>query len=141
MNARAHGPLHLAYVTVNWYTLGVPRIPWFRYWQFSFYEQTANKSKSGASCKGFLHTSIFLIIPMTYFLSTQPSTRMQRAFVLMNVSSALLGLPFVIASAGLSRPSIHRISQSSRLSYDCRKAIISIMSLFSFVVPSLTRHS
>ena len=44
-------------------------------------------------------------------------------------------------SARLSLPLIHRTSLISRFSYDSRSDIISIISLFSFIVPSLTRQS
>ena len=59
----------------------------------------------------------------------------------MSFSSAWFGVFLVQASAGLSFPLIHRTSLISRFSYDSRSDMISIISLFSFVVPSLTRQS
>ena len=53
---------------------------------------------------------------ISYSLLTQPSTRTRRVFVSTNVSSALFGFAFVIASAGLSWPLIHQISKSSQRS-------------------------
>src|ERR1700704_5803593 len=46
----------------------------------------------------------------TSFLCTHPSTRTPSWLVLISFSRALFGVDFVIASAGLSFPSIHRIS-------------------------------
>jgi hypothetical protein len=56
-------------------------------------------------------------------------------------SRAGFGAFFVQASAGLSLPLIHRTSVISLFSYDSRSDIISIISRFSLVVPSLTRQS
>jgi uncharacterized membrane protein len=50
-------------------------------------------------------------------------------------------MAFVMASAGLEMPLIYRTSESSLRSYDWRIAMISIISLFSLVVPNLTIHS
>ena len=55
-----------------------------------------------------------------------------------NVSEALLGLYFVMASAMLSSPCIHRISRNSLRTQDFRKAMVSHISRRSWVVPSLT---
>jgi hypothetical protein len=55
--------------------------------------------------------------------------------------SAGQGFDLVIASAGLLFQLIHLTSAISRRSYDCRRHIRSTISRFSFVVPSLTRHS
>jgi hypothetical protein len=74
----------------------------------------------------------------SYPLLTHPSTRTRRLFVSTEVSRALLALALVLASAGLSWSLIHRISKSSLRSYDCRRAMMSIMRRFSLVVPSLT---
>ena len=59
----------------------------------------------------------------------------------MNVSSAEFRFNFVMVSAGLSYPLIYLTSNSSRRSYIYRSAIISIINRFSFIKPSLTRHS
>jgi len=75
-----------------------------------------------------------------YYLLTYPSTRTRIWLVETKVSSTLLGKAFVIVSAGLSRLLTYRISYSSRRSYNCRRAIMSIINRFSFVIPSLTRH-
>jgi hypothetical protein len=73
--------------------------------------------------------------------STHPFILTLNSFVLTSVSNALFGLAFVIASAGLSSPWIYRISYSSLRSYNYRNVIISIIRRFSFVIPSLTKHS
>src|SRR5258707_443835 len=62
-------------------------------------------------------------------------------FESINAFNAGQAFDFVMASAGFSLPLIHLISAISLLSYDWRRHIISTMSLFSAVVPSLTRHS
>ena len=63
--------------------------------------------------------------------------------VFMSISSlrAWQGLFLVMTSAGLLLPSIHLISAILRLSYNWHKHIKSTMSLFSYVVPSLTKQS
>ena len=76
-----------------------------------------------------------------YSLLTYPSIRTRSWLVLTKVSRDLFGVAFVIASAGLSIPLIYRILNSSLRSYDCRRAIMSIIRRFSFVVLSLTKHS
>ena len=82
---------------------------------------------------------IVKIIKRIYFVRwTHPSTQIRSLFVLINVCRVFVGFPLVIASARLLWLLIQRISKSLRCSYDCRIAIISIISLFSFVVPSLT---
>jgi hypothetical protein len=60
--------------------------------------------------------------------------------VVKNFLRALFRDVFVITSAGLSSPLIHRTSASSRRSYDYLKAIILIISRFSLVVLSFIRH-
>lgn len=61
-------------------------------------------------------------VPIQYF-----STRIRSRSVSMNICRALLGFPFVMASAGLSSPLNHRISVSSRRSYAWRIAMMSII--------------
>ena len=74
-------------------------------------------------------------------LFTHPSICIIALFWLIKVLRALLGVPLVIISARLLFLLIQRILQISQRSYNYRKAIISIISLFSFIVPSLIRHS
>ena len=74
-------------------------------------------------------------------LSTYASTLTSSVFVETSRSIAEFGVFFVQASAGLSLPLIHRTSVISLFSYDSRRDIMSIISLFSLVVPSLTRQS
>jgi len=74
-------------------------------------------------------------------LSTHSNTSSSTLFVSISRFSAPDALPFVIESAGLELLLIQRTSAISLLSYACRKHRISIMSLFSAVVPSLTRQS
>ena len=61
-------------------------------------------------------------------------------FVLISHLRADNGLLLIIVFVGLLSPSIYLTSAISRLLYDWYRPIISIISLFSCVVPSLMRH-
>jgi len=61
-------------------------------------------------------------------------------FVLISRLRANNGLLLVIASIGLLSPLIHLTSAISRLLYNWRRHITLIISLFSYIVPSLIRH-
>ena len=61
-------------------------------------------------------------------------------FVSINVFKAVMALVFVMESAGLLSSFIHLTSVIFRRSYDWRRLMISIISRFLLVVPSLTRH-
>ena len=83
------------------------------------------------------NTSSYLLIP---FLCTYPSIYMLSWLESTNSPKALLGVDFIMASAGLSFPLIHRISVISLHSYNWRSTIILIIRRFSLVVPSLTKY-
>jgi len=61
-------------------------------------------------------------------------------FVLISCLRANNSLFLVIASIGLLSPLIHLTLAISRLLYNWRRHITLIISLFSYVVPSLTRY-
>jgi len=79
-------------------------------------------------------------VPSAPFRSTYASAYISILFVsIICVRAALLAC-FVIALAGFDSLVIHTISVISRLSYDCRIAMMSIIRRFLYVVPSFTRH-
>ena len=103
-----------------------------------------NYSKSGTNIgirPKFLRT--YCSPNSSFFLSrsTYSSTSNSILFVLIRRLSALQALVLVIASAGFDSPFIHLTSATSLRLYASRRHIISIMSLFLAVVPSLTRQS
>ena len=89
----------------------------------------------------------FLLYPYTFRLvlllvarSTYFTVFNLIRFVLISCLRANNGLLLVIASIGLLSPLIYLTLAISRLLYNWRRHIILIMSLFSYVVPSLTRY-
>lgn len=79
--------------------------------------------------------------PLTPLRSTYSYTINYTLFMSTNYFSAFEALDFVIESAGFVLPSIHFTSTILRLSYAYWRHITSIISRFSYVVPSLTRQS
>jgi hypothetical protein len=76
-----------------------------------------------------------------YSRSTHSSTSSCIVFVSIRRLRAFVGFNFVIESAGFDSLLIHLTSAISCYSYAWRRHITSIMSRFSCVVPSFTRHS
>ena len=89
-------------------------------------------------------TGNFSLCYHTIFLLSKSSLPIPQfvriAYLCLKVSSALLGLAFVIASARLSCLLIYLISYNLQRLYNQQIAMISIVRRFSLVVPSLTRH-
>ena len=84
---------------------------------------------------------VFESVPLSVVRSTHSTVFNSIRFVSISRLRANDGLLLVIASAGLLSPSIHLTSAISRLLYNWRRHITLIISLFSYIVPSLTRHS
>jgi hypothetical protein len=75
-----------------------------------------------------------------YPRSTHSSTSNCSVFVSISRLRAFEDFDFVIALAGFDSPLIHLTSAISLCSYAWQRHIILIISLFSCVVPSFTRH-
>ena len=95
-----------------------------------------NQSILYIDCLTFIYSSFPYFFSLFIYLLTYITIW----FMLINFSKALFSVPFIIISAGLSCLLIHYISISLYLLYNCQIAIISIISRFSLVVPSLTIH-
>jgi hypothetical protein len=91
--------------------------------------------------------SYFLALPYTFKLvlllaarSTHSTVFNSIRFVLISRLRANNSLLLVIASVGWLSLSIYLTLAISRLLYNCYRYIILIISLFSYIVPSLTRY-